>query len=36
MVTDHLLTLDESDVDLAWKKKAVKESASSAFGGKHI
>jgi hypothetical protein len=40
MVVDHLLQLEEndseSDKDLAWQKKALKESASTAFGGKHI
>ncbi|OJA08302.1 hypothetical protein AZE42_07575 [Rhizopogon vesiculosus] len=32
MVVDHLLQLEESDIDLAWQKKALKESASTAFG----
>ncbi|KAJ8583488.1 cytochrome P450 [Rhizopogon salebrosus TDB-379] len=32
MVVDHLLKLDESDNDFAWQKKALKESASTAFG----
>jgi hypothetical protein len=36
MVVDHLLKLDESDNDFAWQKKALKESASTAFGGEHI
>jgi hypothetical protein len=36
MVTDHLLKLEESDADFAWQKKAAKESASTAFAGKHI
>ncbi|KAG2150492.1 cytochrome P450 [Suillus clintonianus] len=32
MVADHLLDLDDSDGDSAWKKKAIKESAATAFG----
>ncbi|KAG0698792.1 hypothetical protein DFH29DRAFT_939881 [Suillus ampliporus] len=36
MVSDHLRALDESDSDSAWQKKAVRESAATAFGGEHI
>jgi hypothetical protein len=36
MVADHLLKLDESDSDFAWQKKAVRESAATALGGKYI
>ncbi|KAG1737648.1 cytochrome P450 [Suillus lakei] len=32
MVADHLLELDDSDGDSAWRKKAIKESAATAFG----
>ncbi|KAG1730256.1 cytochrome P450 [Suillus paluster] len=32
MVADHLLKLDDGDGDSAWQKKAIKESASTAFG----
>lgn len=32
MVADHLLELDDSHGDSAWQKKAVKESAATAFG----
>jgi hypothetical protein len=36
MVADHLLKLGESDGDISWHKKAVKESAATALGGEHI
>jgi hypothetical protein len=36
MVADHLLKLDDNDGDSAWKKKAIKESATTAFGGEHV
>jgi hypothetical protein len=36
MVADHLLKLHESDDDSFWYKKAVKESAATAFGGEDI
>lgn len=32
MVADHLLVLDDNCSDSAWRKKAVKESAATAFG----
>ncbi|KAG0700290.1 cytochrome P450 [Suillus ampliporus] len=32
MVADHLLKLDEDDSNSAWQKKAIKESAATAFG----
>jgi len=35
LVTDHLLKLVESDSEFEWKKKALKESASTALGGKY-
>jgi len=36
MIVDHLLEMDENDSDSEWRKKALKESASTAYGGKHI
>jgi hypothetical protein len=36
MVADHLLELDHAHGDTAWQKKAVKESAATAFGGEQI
>jgi len=36
MVADHLLELDESDNDSAWQKKAIQESAGTAFAGERI
>ncbi|KAG2124791.1 cytochrome P450 [Suillus clintonianus] len=36
MVSEQLLALDENDVDAAWQKKAIKESAGTAFGGEYI
>jgi hypothetical protein len=36
MVADHLLDLDNNDDDLAWKKQAIKDSATSAYGGEHV
>jgi hypothetical protein len=36
MVADHLLDLDNNDEDLAWKKKAIKESATTAYAGEHV
>jgi hypothetical protein len=35
MVADHLLEIDETDSDSAWQKKALKESAATAYGGEH-
>jgi fibronectin type 3 domain-containing protein len=36
LVTDNLLKLDEGDEDTAFQKKAIKESAATAYGGEHI
>ncbi|OJA08702.1 hypothetical protein AZE42_10180, partial [Rhizopogon vesiculosus] len=36
MVADHLQEIDDDDNDSAWQKKALKESASTAYGGEHI
>lgn len=36
MVADHLLEIDENDIDSDWQKKALKESAATAYGGEHI
>ncbi|OJA14018.1 hypothetical protein AZE42_11341 [Rhizopogon vesiculosus] len=36
MVADHLLKLHETEDDPSWYKKAVKESAATAFGGEDI
>ena len=36
MVADHLLKVHESEDDPSWYKKAVKESAATAFGGEDI
>jgi hypothetical protein len=36
MVADNLLRLDESDRDTALQKKAIKESATTAYGGEYI
>ncbi|KAG2153603.1 cytochrome P450 [Suillus bovinus] len=33
MVADHLMELDDSYSDSAWRKKEIKESAGTAFGG---
>jgi hypothetical protein len=33
MVVDHLLELDDSSGNSAWQKKAIMESAATAFGG---
>ena len=35
MISDHLFEIDESDGDSAWQKKALKESAATAYGGEH-
>lgn len=36
MVADHLLELDDSSSNSAWQKKAIKESAATAFGGEQM
>jgi hypothetical protein len=36
MVADHLLELDQPYGDSVWQKKAVKESAATAFGGEQM
>ena len=35
MVADHLLEINENAGDAAWQRRALKEAASTAYGGVH-